>query len=42
MIVPTLRVVTALLTLRVLFSTQSVAGCMPTRSVGTIKRREPL
>jgi hypothetical protein len=36
MIVPTLRVVTALQTLRVQPSTQSVRGCITTRSVGTI------
>jgi hypothetical protein len=38
MIVPTLRVVTPLWTLRVLLSTRSVEGCMPTRSEGTIVR----
>jgi hypothetical protein len=38
MIVPTLRVVTPLWTLRVLLSTRSVGGCMPTRSEGTIMR----
>jgi hypothetical protein len=36
MIVPTLCVVTPLWTLRVLLSTRSVGGCMPTRSEGTI------
>jgi hypothetical protein len=38
MIVPTLRVVTPLRTLRVLLLTRSVGGCMPTRSAGTIMR----
>jgi hypothetical protein len=38
MIVPTLRVVTPLWMLRVLLSTRSVGGCMPTRSEGTIIR----
>jgi hypothetical protein len=36
MIVPTLRVVTPLATLCVVVLTQSVRGCIPTRSVGTI------
>jgi hypothetical protein len=38
MIVTTLCVVTLLWTLRVLLSTRSVGGCMPTRSEGTIMR----
>jgi hypothetical protein len=38
MIVPTLRVVTALQTLRVQPATQSVRGCITTQSVGTITR----
>jgi hypothetical protein len=38
MIVPTLRVVTTLWTLRVQLSTRSVGRCMPTRSEGTIMR----
>jgi hypothetical protein len=41
LIVPTLCVVTPLLTLRVLVSTQSVAGCITTRSVGTINALLP-
>jgi hypothetical protein len=42
LIVPTLRVVTALLTLRVFFSTRSVGGCMPTQSVGTMMSSVPI
>jgi hypothetical protein len=42
LIVPTLRVVTALLTLRVFFSTRSVGGCMPTQSVGTMVSSVPI
>ena len=38
LIVPTLRVVTALRTLCVLVVTRSVTRCIPTRSVGTITR----
>jgi hypothetical protein len=36
------KMLDSLLTLRVLFSMHSVGGCMPTRSMGTIKRRETL